>query len=229
MLQYDSTKSGCEVALNGERSKAVASLQGERQLAYFLRKYASLWWTSTLPSRRLNLSWTWVNFHFKNGPAINDQLLSESFWRSRPNQIRKWGKRNHPPIYLPLGYTITESNSSTNTPTTNKDVEGQSQIKRGNPENMNAGPFSSYKAFVTCCIPKLRLGYNSRVGGKITEEANARSNYLDTWTVPGTRLNRKGTPVLTKTGGLLNSVCLNEVVIHINGSGPTIQDLFGAR
>jgi hypothetical protein len=83
-------------------------------------------------------------------------------------------------MYLPLGNTITESSSDKNTPIIREEVEDQSQAKRGNPGRMDAGPFSSYKAFITYYTPKLRSGCSSRAGGKIAEKAKAGGNSPDT-------------------------------------------------
>lgn len=136
-------------------------------------------------------------------------------------------------MYLPLGNTITESNSNKNTSTTENGVEDQSQIKRGNPGKMDLGPFSSENASMTCYNSKQKPEYDSWDGGKIAEQANARSNSLDTGTEPRTRSYREGARKLGGRApairGLLNSVSLNEVPLSLNGCRGTVRDLFGVR
>lgn len=174
-----------------------------------------------------------MNFYLKNGPAISDLLLSNFVRRSKPIKIRNWGTGIHPSMYLPLGDTITESSPDKNTPITRKGVEDETQAKRGNPGKMDAGPFSSFKALITYYIPKLRPGFSSRVGGKISEEAKAESNSSDTRTEPRTGLIREGALVTRgralKISGSLNSVRLNEAPLILNGGGNSVQDLLGAR
>lgn len=139
-------------------------------------------------------------------------------------------------MYSPWGYTITERNSdkdiSKQLKTKTISMESDLQIKRGNLGQMDAGPFSNLKMFITYHNSKLRSEYGSRDGGKIAEKANARNNSLDTRATPRIR-GETGASIIGEykfnVGGLLNSVCLNEVACKTNGSIKLVRDPFGAR
>lgn len=98
---------------------------------------------------------------------------------------------------------------------------------------MDPSPFSDRNVSMTYCIPKFWSGYSSRDGGKISEQANARSNSLDTQTTSRILECRMGVPLRDRwaitTGSLQNSVCLNEVALTSFGIRKRVQDLNRAR
>lgn len=91
---------------------------------------------------------------------------------------------------------------------------------------MNLYSFSDKYVSPTCYLPKQLPGYNSRDGGKITDQANVEGNASNT-------LERMETnsPIwrASKYGVLPNSVCLNEVARSPNVVPRRVQDLLGAR
>lgn len=70
------------------------------------------------------------------------------------------------------------------------------------------------------------LGSGSRDGGKITDQANVKSNVLNIRTGMKTYESQLKAPL---NGVLLNSVCLNEAAHNLFATRIKIQDLSGAR
>jgi len=70
------------------------------------------------------------------------------------------------------------------------------------------------------------LGYDSRDGGKITDQANVRYNSLNIRTRVTTY---EPCPKASFNDVLLNSVCLNEAAHNSFVARRKVQDLFGAR
>lgn len=118
----------------------------------------------------------------------------------------------------PYEHAVTVSNLLLNP---GNSTPSQSQIKHGNLGKMRI--LSSSGVSRTCYTPKLRSGYNSRDGGKITEQANVRSNDLNIRKMTATCSHNPKAPII---GVLLNSVCLNEVVKARIVMRRKVRDLF---
>lgn len=74
--------------------------------------------------------------------------------------------------------------------------------------------------------PKLMPGYDSRDGGKITDQANVKGNALN---IRAMKMTYNHLPKAPVNGVLLNSVYLNEAVHTSFVARGKVQDLFGAR
>lgn len=99
-------------------------------------------------------------------------------------------------------------------------------MKHGNSGKMNINSFSGVMVSLTYHAPKQLPGYDSRDGGKITDQANVESN------VSNIRMGTRAYESRLKTSFndvLLNSVCLNEAVHNSFAARRKVQDLFGDR
>ena len=99
-------------------------------------------------------------------------------------------------------------------------------MKHGNPGKMNTNPSSDITVSLTYHTPKLLIGYDSRDGGKITDQANVEGNASNIRT--GTKAYKSRLKA-SSNGVLLNSVCLNEAVHNSFVARRKVQDLFGDR
>lgn len=99
-------------------------------------------------------------------------------------------------------------------------------MKHGNLGQMDESPFSDKLVSRTYHIPKQLLGYDSRDGGKIADQANVGGN------TSNIRIGTKTYESRLKASFndvLLNSVCLNEAVQNSFVARRKVQDLLRAR
>lgn len=181
----------------------------------------SLRYLSTLPSRVDKVSWAKANLWSKDGSAIIDQLLP--FRRSKFNFLRTKILESISLWACLIEYTVTVSDLLS-IPGNNK--PSQPQMKHGNPGQMDTNPFSDKFVSLTYHTPKQLLGYDSRDGGKITEQANVEGNASNIRTG---MMTSKFRSKASTNGVLLNSVCLNEAVNKSFVAKRKVQDLLRAR
>lgn len=99
-------------------------------------------------------------------------------------------------------------------------------MKHGNSGKMNINSFSDIIVSLTYHTAKQLLGYDSRDGGKITDQANVGGNASNIRIGTKTYESRLKAPF---NGVLLNSVCLNEAIHNSFAARRKVQDLFGER
>ena len=176
---------------------------------------------STLPSRVVKVSWAQANLWSKDGSAIIDRLLPNG--RSKFNIMRN---KIVETLFLwtcLIEHTVTVRDLLLNP---GNSTPSQPQMKHGNSGQMGANSFSDKFVSLTYHTPKQLLGYDSRDGGKITDQANVGGNALNI------RIGTKTYEFRLKAsfnGVLLNSVCLNEAVHNSIVARRKVQDLFGGR
>lgn len=122
-----------------------------------------------------------------------------------------------------MEHTVTVSDLLVNP---GNSTPSQQQMKHGNPGKMKLNSFSDDNVSLTYHTPKQLLGYDSRDGGKITDQANVGGNASNIQTGMKTYEYRLKAPF---NGVLLNSVCLNEAIQNPFAARRKVQDLLGAR